>query len=161
MVLVVSTRGDTYDLIPASVMQGKGIARFQSVTPDAASMHWEMAAVRSDEVPLQPEPLVLLGVPEHQAKAVNGVAATELVLGPFLTSAGYYLNDGTEMDLVIGRGNQIQSRHRGWTVDGRVKFVLPLTRQDLPATFEVSGRFASFEVTLERDEVIMADEVTK
>lgn len=158
MMLVVSATGGTYDLIPALVMQGKGIARFQTVTSDAASVHWELAAVRSTEVPVLVEPLVLEDVPEFQAQAVDGIAATNLMLGPFLTSTGYFLNDGTEMDLVVWRENQVLSRHRGWTVDGLARFVLPLTEQDLPVTITVSGRFGSFDVTLERN---APDEVTR
>lgn len=153
--LALRSQGDALSIVPASVLLGQAVSRFHTLgMPVRQDGLWTMGQTQSAAFPVTVDPLVLSGVLRVTARDLPELEALSVVVGPFLSEAGYHLNDGTLVDLDVTRNRVVSSSHQGWLDAGYAAFVLPVQAADLPVDLTVEGRFGRQTVTVSSDDLI-------
>jgi hypothetical protein len=138
-VLLTSADGST-TLLPGVTLGGA--AKVKLLVRDIAAegaMQVNLAGQSSASQPLQMTALRPMGDLALRAVALSDIAATRLVIGPFLTNAGHVLNDGALVSLQITTPRGALPEQTGWVLDGAVSFIALIGPGDFPIDLTVAS----------------------
>ncbi len=81
---------------------------------------------------------------------LRGTGAIRLRIGPFLTDAGYLLNDGAQVDIRYRLTGGVAHELTGWLRDGMFEVVVPGRIENLPMTVTITAQTGTFQKRLTR-----------
>lgn len=117
--------------------------------PSEAEMRLGLGRGKSQPVRFSVSRLNATHVPEVIATEIPDLAAMRLRVGPFLTNAGYMLNDGVPVSLSVSFKNQPAKTIKGWSRDGMFEAVLAGGVDQLPALIKVETDTGHFDLQLD------------
>lgn len=109
-----------------------------------------LARRTSAPVTIRTRQLVAPVPPQVEASALDAIGALDLRIGPFLSDAGYLLNDGTEVTVAASFDDGRQINLTGWLRDGYLGAMVPGDAGALPAEFRITAETGRFHQRLER-----------
>jgi hypothetical protein len=127
------------------VAQGRLLAR--DVPPDAM-VTATLGPRTSAPVAFAVTALAPLGDLAMATEDLPDIAATRLVVGPFLTTAGHALNDGAPVSLTVALADGRILQESGWVLDGRLDAVLLVGETGFPLQVTVRSALGSVTQTL-------------
>jgi hypothetical protein len=118
-----------------------GIAKARFLARDTASnalVTATLAARHSPPAAFQTKPLEPLGKVAIEAEYLADILATRLRVGPFLTAAGYALNDGATVTITVTTARGGRTVVSGWVLDGVLQTTLLVSAADYPIDIAVT-----------------------
>lgn len=138
--LMLTHADGTVTLLDAVVEGGVGNARFLARDTDASAMATaRFGKTSSDAMPFQIAALEPTGEVAIRADYLPDIRATRLVVGPFLTTAGHVLNDGSIVTIKVttARGGTLEAG--AWVLDGVIDTTLLVDALDYPIQVTVNS----------------------
>lgn len=87
------------------------------------------------------------GLLDLELEPAPEIAATRLRLGPFLTTAGYALSDGVQVDVTAQLGSGQSHTETAWVIDGEVSLLFPFPPTADLRALTVSSPLGAMDLT--------------
>lgn len=146
--LVVSHTDGSFSITSATVLDGRasGIFLLRDMA-DGGVLRSELGGKFSASTDILVEDITLSAPTRVGVSAVPSIEAARVRIGPVTTSAGYYLNDGANVDVEVIGASGKRVTQTGWLRDGHFETVLPIDPEDAPFVVNIETPLG-FERTL-------------
>ena len=138
----------THSLATAPATDGDAEARFLS--RDIAGALTAVAVVGANSAAPQAATIVApaaLAPPDVTVEILPSIHALRMVIGPFLTTAGYAIGDGSAVEVTATGPDGVAHRASGWTRDGTLSVMLPIAAPEDMRNLQVTSALGTVDLT--------------
>jgi hypothetical protein len=158
LTLVLAHRDGAFTLVPGISVAGRVEARIltRDLPGDAVGRATLLGAGSDAEMVRLSVPAAA-AAPRAEADVLPDVSAIRLRIGPFATSGGYLLNDGSRVTAGLYTATGETVVIDGWLLDGMLEVTVPLPASALPIRAEVTSALGTAVIRVEPAPIILQE----
>lgn len=156
--MLIDLAGGTTTRLTAMTREGLALSTFLTRDVEGAgNVRATLGHITSTSAPVTIRDMGVAGPLAARAFALPDIEALRIRLGPFLTDAGYALNDGAQVRIGVRSGTGRFLEIDGWVRDGYFETILTMDQSDLPATLAVHTLLGVQTIDLSADDLDRID----
>ncbi|XKF16037.1 hypothetical protein LL947_02430 [Halomonas sp. BLK-85] len=143
---------DTGSVSRLNALTSQSVAAHELIArglPDGLKATLSLGSTRSASSELDYRPLMIRQVPELGWTYLPAIEAMEIHVGPFMTDAGFLLNDGSPVSLLLTFTDGSQKEASGWLEKGYFRTLITAKPDKLPAEVTLTTASTHYESRLD------------